>query len=213
MARPAAGYRLADGRKVPGVTTITGHRVNPGGLMWWAWNEGREGRDYRETRDAAAGIGTTVHELAEALVRGEPLPTITEPLVELGFSAFRRWWEGQQFEVVATEESIVSETLAVGGTLDAVARSAATGKLSLIDYKCANDVYIEALIQVATYKAMWNEAHPEQPIDGAIELIRFSKEFGDFVHRSFAELDLAFEQFKHLRIIYENDKVLKRRAK
>jgi hypothetical protein len=211
MARPAAGYRLADGRKVPGVTTITGNRVNPGGLMWWAWNEGKEGRDYRETRDAAASIGTTVHELAEAFVRGEHPVVPAE--AEAGFSAFLRWWEGQQFEVVATEESIVSETLAVGGTLDVVARSLTTGKLSLVDYKCANDVHVEALIQVAAYRAMWNEAHPEQPIDGAIELIRFSKEFGDFVHRSFAELDLAFEQFKHLRIIYENDKVLKRRAK
>ena len=36
MSRPAAGYRLSDGTKVPGVTTIIGARKETGGLLWWA---------------------------------------------------------------------------------------------------------------------------------------------------------------------------------
>ncbi len=36
MGRPKAGYRLSDGTKVPGVTTIIGGRKQTGGLMWWA---------------------------------------------------------------------------------------------------------------------------------------------------------------------------------
>lgn len=36
MGRPAGGYRNKAGKKIPGVTTVIGARVSPGGLMWWA---------------------------------------------------------------------------------------------------------------------------------------------------------------------------------
>jgi len=47
-------YRLADGSIVPSVTTILGILDKPR-LPYWAWDLGRQGLDYREVRDAAAG--------------------------------------------------------------------------------------------------------------------------------------------------------------
>ena len=61
MSRPKGGYKLADGTKVPGVTTVIGKLKDAGPLMYWAWQQGVEGKDFRETRDAAASAGTVVH--------------------------------------------------------------------------------------------------------------------------------------------------------
>jgi hypothetical protein len=72
VARPADGYRLKDNTKVPGASTVAKLISDPGGLLHWAWTEGLEGRDYRETRDKAAGAGTLVHEAAEAWKHGRP---------------------------------------------------------------------------------------------------------------------------------------------
>lgn len=36
MARPTGGYYAADGKRVPGVTTVISSRQATGGLMWWA---------------------------------------------------------------------------------------------------------------------------------------------------------------------------------
>lgn len=36
MPHPSGGYRNKNGEKIPGVTTIIGNRVSPGGLMYWA---------------------------------------------------------------------------------------------------------------------------------------------------------------------------------
>lgn len=42
MAHPPGGYRLADGTKVPSVTTVLGRFKEGGGLMQWAYKTGRE---------------------------------------------------------------------------------------------------------------------------------------------------------------------------
>jgi len=71
MARPKAGYFLKDGNRVPGTTTITGRFKESGGLVYWAWDLGKKGIDYREARDTAASAGTLVHAMVEAHAAGE----------------------------------------------------------------------------------------------------------------------------------------------
>jgi hypothetical protein len=218
MPTPKAGYYTAAGKRVPGVTTILGRFKPADGLIWWAWNEGREGRDYRETRDAAADAGTEIHALAHRFVHDptaafEPeLATLSEP-VRRGFEAFERWWRGCRFvRVAGAEIPLVSERYEFGGTLDLLVYDEKR-RLHLVDYKAANDVYPEALCQVAAYENLWLEHHPDQPVNGERHIIRFSKEFGDFVHRSYTELELGWQQFLLFRAAYANDAVLKRRAK
>ena len=49
---PTGKYEL-DGRLLPGTTTIIGKFKNSGALIHWAWKQGMDGIDYRETRDQA----------------------------------------------------------------------------------------------------------------------------------------------------------------
>src|SRR4030095_9894977 len=81
MARPEGGYRLKDGTRVPGVTTISGKLKNTDALMAWAWREGKEGRDYKMTRDRAADAGSLAHRAVEAWVRGDVYVMEGEPAV------------------------------------------------------------------------------------------------------------------------------------
>ena len=54
MPTPRQGYRLADGTKVPGVTTVISQLGwNKNQLLWWAWSEGQAGRDFRDTSGKA----------------------------------------------------------------------------------------------------------------------------------------------------------------
>jgi len=63
MARPASGYRLKDGTRVPGVTTIIGRFKDSGGLLYWAFEQGQaaergEISNLYDKRDEAADAGT-----------------------------------------------------------------------------------------------------------------------------------------------------------
>ena len=53
-------YKLADGSRVPSVTTALGI-LNKPKLLNWAWKCGVDGLDYRAVRDNAADIGTLAH--------------------------------------------------------------------------------------------------------------------------------------------------------
>ena len=72
MARPVGGYKLKDGTRVPGASTIAKIGSDPGGLIHWSWEQGIAGIDYRDARDAAGKAGTLVHEAAENWKHGRP---------------------------------------------------------------------------------------------------------------------------------------------
>ena len=65
---PTGKYEL-DGKLLPGTTTIIGKFKNSGALIHWAWKQGMDGIDYRETRDQAGEQGTSVHYLAESYIK------------------------------------------------------------------------------------------------------------------------------------------------
>src|SRR5262245_51951473 len=65
-------YRNKMGRRLPSVTTILSRFKDSGALIHWAWSEGIEGRDYRETRSKAAVAGSLAHQMVEARLRAQP---------------------------------------------------------------------------------------------------------------------------------------------
>jgi hypothetical protein len=71
MPTPLKGYRNSKGEKVPGTTTIIGRFKESGGLIQWAYNRGKDGLELYESRDKAAELGTIVHSMVEAYIRGE----------------------------------------------------------------------------------------------------------------------------------------------
>jgi len=212
---PKAGYYLADGSRVPGTTTIIGRFKESGALLKWAWAEGKAGRDLYEVRDKAAEAGTLAHAMVEASIKGEKLETpVTDPEILqkaiAAFGAFESWIKGNRLKVVEQEMMLVSERHRYGGTPDDIGEL--DGVLCLLDWKTSNAVYSDHLLQLAAYKILWEENHPDRLLTGGFHLCRFAKEHGDFAHHFYPNLDEAAEMFLHLRAAYEIDKQLRKRA-
>ena len=218
MPTPRAGYFI-NGTKVPSVTTITGRFKESGALIYWAWDQGRQGKDFRETKQAAADAGTLCHALIEANVKGETMPDISDfpQVVQTNalhaYGAFKEWKSRVNLEVVETELALTSAKHMFGGTLDAMFTG---GKLVLGDWKTSNAIYQDHLIQVAGgYSLLWEENNPSQKLEG-VEILRVSKpdEPGDPVsfHDHFwgrAVIEIAQRQFLLLREAFDLDKRLK----
>lgn len=219
MPTPRAGYFLADGTRVPGVTTILSRWKESGGLLQWAFKQGQSGaRSLYEERDKAADIGTLAHAMAEQKLKGgdpeSALATAPEEFKEKARNAYRMfetWLVNQRAEIISAETPLVSETLRIGGTPDFVLRMP-NGKLAMGDIKTSNGIYRDNVLQVAAYGQLWDENHPDDPITEGFHVARFAKEFPDFEHRYFAEADNALALFKLLRQAYDLDAQLKKRV-
>lgn len=218
MPTPRAGYHLKDGTRVPGVTTILGRWKESGGLLQWAFKQGQSGAaSLYDERDKAADIGTLAHAMVDAFISKGDEKAVFEtasaeqkPKVLQAYNAFRSWFDQQRCEVISAETPMVSESLRFGGTPDAVFRMP-DGLLAMGDWKTSNGIYRDHLMQVAAYGLLWAENHDE-PITGGFHVCRFSKEYPDFEHRYFGELDGALELFKLLRGAYDLDAQLKKRC-
>jgi len=212
---PTTDYRLKDGTKVPGTTTIINASLgwNKGALMHWAWEEGRAGRHYRETREAAADAGTLAHEMVECHIRqiARPVREVTAEtrrLAQLSFDAFREWFDGSRIELVETEMHLISEEFRFGGTPDAVGHL--KKPLALLDWKTSRGIYADYLIQLAAYEHLWNANRDEQ-ITGGIHVCRFDKSTGGFSHHWWPSEALrpAWRAFQNLRELYDLQKEMK----
>jgi hypothetical protein len=213
MPTAKGGYFLKDGTKVPSVTTILGRFKESGALMYWAWRMGKEGKDFRQERDKAADAGTMAHAAVENWIHGQPITFAGDPEIcqkaRKSFDAFLEWAAQTQLKVTHTEIPLISEQYRFGGTFDALL---VRGKRAMGDWKTSGAVYGEYLAQVAAYGILWEENHPEEPIDGGYHLLRFDKEYGDFHAHWWNELEAGKRFFLNLRAAYEDDKELKKRA-
>jgi hypothetical protein len=234
MPTPRLGYKAADGKKIPSVTTILKIK-DPGALINWAYRTGREhGVLEGQGQPAPSGlyegsdilaIGTCVHSMCEAWVKGdEPMLVLEKALEEetvndkatfraqaaSAYSAFEFWCKGTQLEIVDCEVAVISEAHRYGGTLDFIGKL--NGKLVLGDFKTSNGVWPEYLCQLAAYAKAYEETTGNK-IDGGYHLLRFSKENGDFGHHFYPSLDDdAWPAFLHLRALYDLNEKLKKRA-
>lgn len=216
--RPKAGYRTADGERVPGVTTVCDIIKDSGGLIHWAWQCGVDGIDYREKRDTAGAAGSYAHDMVEAHLTGREfaMPPGVPPYIvsqaSRAFENFLAWKRQNRLEIVATELTLVSERHRFGGTMDGLAVAHIGSGLALVDYKTARSVYESYLAQLAAYGKLWEEHHPDQLITGGYHLLKISRDHGDFAHHYWDQLDDAWEAFLHARALYDLKKILKQRA-
>jgi hypothetical protein len=234
MATLRGGYKLADGTKVPSVTTILKIK-DPGALINWAYKTGRtHGVMEGQGKEAPSGlydgndalaIGTCVHEMCEVFVKGgDPMRHLEETMekaktldpaafraqVVSAYSAFEFWCKGTQLEIIDCEVPVLSEVHRYGGTLDFIGKL--NGKIVLGDFKTSGGVYPEYLIQLVAYAKAYEECTGTK-IDGGYHLLRFSKENGDFGHHFYPSLDDdAWPAFLNLRALYDLTEKLKKRA-
>jgi len=201
---PTQPYKLKDGTRVPGVTTVIGGQLawNKGALMYWAWDQGRNGKDFRETKDVAADLGTRVHALIENEMRLKPMPEIPKDC-EASLLAFYEWRDAFKLESTGSEVPLVSEKYCFGGTIDYPVL--VNGRRCILDLKTSKAVYPDHRIQLAAYGQLWDETHPDDLVTG-LHLLQVGKEDGSFHHHYWPSLAKEFEAFFLLRGLYDLQK-------
>lgn len=212
--RPAA-YKLANGTKVPGVTTITGRFKDAGALIRWAYNQGKAGLDMDKSRDDAASAGTICHKWIDDTIHGLPLSEL-QAAPELldkartGLGAFCEWRDQVKLEILSTETPLVSEAHRYGGTYDALTRI--NGHRCLFDLKTSNAVYPEHVIQVSAYRGLLLDTGQED-VESAV-ILRVGKDYADFHTHSYplAILQDGLRAFVMMRELYDLDAMFKRVA-
>jgi len=223
MAHPKGGYKNSQGKRVLGVTTVIGRFKDSGGLMYWAFKQGKaaergEIEKLYDKRDEAAESGTLAHEMVEADINGndyaecvkDDTPEETAKEAIAAFDAYRNWASMTKLKIVEQEMPLVSEEYQFGGCPDAIGEI--NNELCLVDWKTSNGVYPDYLIQLAAYKQLWEENNPDRPLTGGFHLCRFAKRNGDFAHHYYPELKEAWKQFILFLAAYKIDKELKARA-
>ncbi len=207
MPTPTDGYHLKDGTQVPRTTAIIDAFDPKFGLRDWIWNQGKLGIDYKAVRDTAGGVGTAVHAMIRAHIKGIPGPTLEWEALSLleaqaassAFLGFQGWVEKKKIEWLETETELVSEEYRYGGTLDAV--GIMEERLVIFDWKTSAYVYASHVLQLAAYRQLWNE-NRKRPVDEAL-LVRFDRKTGAFEPYPFPYLNAAWKKFVALRAAYD----------
>ena len=217
MPTPKGGYYIGK-EKIPSTTQIIGRFKDSGGLIRWAYKQGLEGvplyGDGSQSK-LACDVGTCAHDRVESWIRGRKFDEDDYPddildKSEKAFEAFLRWTAqcNLKADKNKTEIFLVSHKHRFGGTPDAVNVEA---KRRVFDWKNSNSVYSDYLLQLAAYGILWDENNPDDPVTG-YDLVRFSKETGDFAHYSFEDLSMERKQFLLYREAYELDLKIRKRV-
>jgi hypothetical protein len=213
---PTQPYKL-NGVRIPSVTTITGRFKESGGLLYWANQQGLEGKTLNEAREEVTTPGTIAHAWVEDFAHKRPLRRFEVSLEILrqadnAYSAFTEWFSMHQIVLRHVEVSLVSEKHRYGGTSDAIGTNH-RDELILLDWKNAAAVYPDNLYQLAGYKIAWEENYPDHPIVGGVHLCRFAKEGGDFSHHYFPSLKEEEQTFLLMRALYDRVKLTEKRVR
>jgi hypothetical protein len=203
-------YKNADGKPLPGVTTIIGNNNgwNKNPLLAWAWARGRDGLPMRDQQ--ALDVGTIAHLMIECDLKGKPfvMPDVDKPIVEKVENSFLAWLEWKDIvgiQMIESEKSLISEEYGYGGTIDV---AQVRKVISILDLKTSNDVYVDHRVQIAAYGRLWNENFPDKPIQ-AYYLLRLGKEDGSFAYHYWPSLYKEWEVFKHWLALEKLRKELK----
>lgn len=62
-------YKDSSGKRVPSVTTILSSYKESDGLVRWAYNLGREGKDFETERQGAANVGKMAHAMIDGWIK------------------------------------------------------------------------------------------------------------------------------------------------
>ena len=155
-------YKLADGTRVPGVTTVLNILAKPA-LIAWANRMGLQGIDTTKYVDAAANAGTCCHAMIEAHLKGEPFDAslfdpATIDIAENGYLKYLDWEAGHKLADIHSEMQLVSEQHRYGGTVDLYCTL--DGVPTLVDFKTnQSGIYDEMMHQVAGGYRLLLEEH------------------------------------------------------
>jgi hypothetical protein len=183
VSRQHTVYKLADGTRVPGVTTVLNEMAKPA-LIPWANKMGLQGIDTTKYVDAAANVGKCCHAMIESHLKGGPFvaddysPDAVD-LAENGYLKYLEWEHGVLLTTVESELQLVSEKYRFGGTVDLYCRltdisAKQPPKMTLVDFKTGQSgIFPEHAHQTAGgYRLLLEESG--RPVDQVL-IIRVGK--------------------------------------
>ena len=100
---PRINYKLKDGTRIPGTTTPIGDLGwNKNQLMYWSWQQGQDGKNFRDTSQKAMDAGTLGHYLIESDIKQikPDLSIYSQDLIdkaETCYLNFLQWKESVKF--------------------------------------------------------------------------------------------------------------------
>ena len=167
-------YFLQNGQEVTGASTYAKVTDEVEPFIWYGWNLGIKGLDFRKYRDADAEAGNVAHFMVHAHFKGEQVDysevaPATMEVAKVVFGKFQQWWESENLTFLATEMELSSELYGYGGTLDVVAEGP-QGRIWLLDIKTSKRVYNGHRCQVAAYAQLWDENSPDRKVHKAMVL-------------------------------------------
>ena len=204
-------YKTADGKVVPGATTITG-LLNKPWLVRWANKLGLEGIDSSKYTDEAAATGTLAHAMIQADLEGteidrEQFSPLQVSLAENAVLSWFEWKKQHEIKPLLCEQPFVVDTLdnpfiddmpGYGGTVDCYCML--DGIPTLLDFKTSKSIYPEYFVQLAAYKHLL-QAHGN-PVE-QVRILRVGRdETEGFEERSIADTKWYWIIFKCLLMIY-----------
>jgi hypothetical protein len=149
-------YFSRAGRRLPGVTTVTGKQLGWNTDVLGRWNNrmGLQGVDTTKYVDDKAQIGTLGHLFITDFLQEQDTDTSDYSQNQIvdakkSFNKFMTWYEKHTCKVIFVEKPMVSERYLYGGTLDIFWE--VDGYLELTDLKTGSGVYDEMIVQVAAY--------------------------------------------------------------
>lgn len=208
-ARAHVQYKV-DGKRVPGVTTITGLLAKPA-LVPWANRMGLMGIDTNKYVDALAGVGTLTHKRIEYDLLGKDVDFFDEyskvdtDLSDNAMVKYYDWKKHHKIESVKTELQLTSKEYGYGGTCDIYCLL--DGVPTLIDIKTGKAIYSDMFVQVAGYKILLEENIDK--VDQCFILNVGRDETENFEFRKIHNMSEAVETFLLLRKLYDLKKALK----
>ena len=214
-AKAHTRYKLPDGKRCPGVTTITGMLGwNKQILVNWANKKGLEGIDTAKFVDDKAEIGTLGHKMVTDSLLGQKTDTDDYSknqiiLATNSADSFFNWAKGKKIEPILIEKQLVSEEFGYGGTPDIFAK--VDGVNELIDIKTGAGIYDEMVIQVVAYEWLIEENNELLPVD-KVRILNIPRTKGEsFIEREVSREmgNAAWEVFLHCLGIYKLRKELK----
>jgi len=203
-------YKLKDGTRVPGTTTITGVMDKPA-LVYWANNIGLQGIDVRKYVDELSITGTLAHYMVECHLTGKTadMADYTPNQIDLAENAvlkYFEWEKGKTIEPIGNEMALVSQKHRFGGMCDFYCNL--NGVPTLIDFKTCKALYNEHFTQVVAYANLLTQNGYQV---GDVRILRIGREESEgFEDRKVSNIDLHWKRFLVCRELYELNKKIGR---
>jgi|21_taG_2_1085346.scaffolds.fasta_scaffold04578_7 hypothetical protein len=184
-------YECEEGIFFPSVTTVLKYGLPTPEFLLKYMIETSRGSYERHLNHSgeASEVGTAVHELIERILLGEEITISSDPLdyvsgrgyyptqstltmIRKGLQSFMAFWDNMNPEVESTEEMLFSTTQYKGnycfpfaGRCDLTAMI--DGERWLLDFKTSKQCkgVFNYGIQLTMYKMLWDDMHPDKPID------------------------------------------------